>query len=316
MIDLFTVLLLFSGLFVGLNLGANDAANSFGPTIGAGTLSYKAALILFSVFVILGASVQGFHTINTVGSGVIDSANTSVTALISVLLAVAIMVSVFAFVGIPISTTPAILGGISGVALVYGVKANWDKVFLIFGAGLVTPIIAIFLGYLTYKYLNLSLTKLPFLRYESILSMLLIISSIFLAYSLGANGIGNAMGLVVGNGIVGPFFGGLLGGIALSIGAATFGKRVMKTVSRDIMQLDAMMALSIQFATAVTIYLFTVFGIPTSTTPAMLGSLIGVGLVKGVASLDMGTIKKIGVGWVTSPIIAALLAVMINSILS
>lgn len=316
MIDLFTVLLLFSGLFVGLNLGANDAANSFGPTIGAGTLSYKAALVLFSIFVILGASVQGFHTINTVGSGVIDSANTPITALISVLLAVAIMVSIFAFIGIPISTTPAILGGISGIAIIYGVKANWDKVMLIFGAGLITPLIAIFLGYLIYKYLNRSLLKLPFLRYESILSMLLIISSIFLAYSLGANGIGNAMGLVVGNGIIGPFFGGLLGGIALSIGAATLGKKVMKTVSRDIIQLDAMMALSIQFATAITIYLFTVFGIPTSTTPAMLGSLIGVGLVKGVASLDLGTIKKIGVGWITSPVIAALLAVMINSILS
>lgn len=316
MLDLLAILLLLSGLFVGLNLGANDAANSFGPTIGAGALSYKSALILFSVFVILGASIQGFHTINTVGNSVIDSVNVPITALISILLAVGIIVAIFASIGIPVSTTPSILGGISGIAIAYGIKANWKIIYLIFGAGLITPLIAILIGYLVYRYLNLSLFKLPFLRYESILSLLLIISSVFLAYSLGANGIGNAMGLVVGNGIIGPFFGGLIGGIALSIGAAMFGKRVIRTVSSEIIQLDAVMALSIQFATALTIYLFTLFGIPTSTTPAMLGSLIGVGLVKGIASLDLGTVKKISLGWITSPIIAALLAVLINGILS
>ncbi len=316
MIDLLGAALLLSGLFVGLNMGANDAANSFGPAIGAGTLSYRSALILFSIFVIIGASIQGFHTIKTISTGIINAPTTPISALISILLATAIMITLFASAGIPVSTTPAILGGIVGIGVTHGLETNWAKVYTIFIAGLVTPIVAIIVGYIIYKYITKSLFNLPFLRYENMIAMLLVISSILLAYSVGANGIGNAMGLVVGNGIVGPFLGGLIGGIALSIGAAIFGRRVIRTISRDIMQLDAIMALSIQFATAITIYFFTLFGIPTSTTPAMLGSLIGVGLVKGVASLDMGTVKKIGLSWITSPLIAALLAVLINSILT
>lgn len=314
MIDLLSIILLLSGLFVGLNIGVNDAANSIGPTIGASALKYRNAIILFAIFATLGATIQGFHTIGTIGKGVIDSASTPIISLISVLVATAIMVTLFASVGIPVSTTQSILGGIAGIAFTSGLQTNWGKLLIIFSSGFITPFVGIILGYLLYRYITSFIFRLSFLRHESLIYTLLVISSAVLAYSLGANSVGNAMGLVVGAGLIGPFIGGLIGGLALSFGAALLGKKVIKTISSDIIQLDAVMALSIQFSTALTVYLFTLLGIPTPTTPAMLGSLIGIGLVKGVASLDLGTIKKITLGLITSPFIGALLAVMINKL--
>lgn len=316
MLDLLSIILLASGLFVGWGLGVNDAANCIGPSIGAGAINHRKAILLFAIFAIIGATVQGFHTINSIGGGIIDSSSTDITALISILLATAIMVTIFASLGIPVSTTQAILGGIAAIGLTETVKTNWGRLYSMLGASFVTPIIAIIVSYFAYKYFAKSIFNMPFLKSESRINFLLILSSAALSYSLGSNNVGNAMGLVVGKDIMGPFIGGLLGGIALSIGAATLGRRVIRTISSEIMQIDAVMALSIQFAAAITVYMFTLIGIPTSLTSAMLGSMIGIGLVKGVASIELETIKKISFGWVTSPFIAALLTVIINSIIS
>ncbi len=316
MLDPLGIILLLSGLFVGWGIGANDAANCIGPSIGAGAISTRKAIMLFAVFAIIGASIQGFHTINSIGNGIIDSSSTNTLALISILLATAIMVTIFASLGIPVSTTQAILGGIAAIGATLGISTNWGKLYSMVGAGFITPIIAILISYLVYKYFSRSIFNLPFLKFESRINSLLIISSAALAYSLGSNNVGNAMGLVIGKGGIGLFLGGLLGGIAVSIGAASLGRKVIKTVSTEVMQFDAIMALSIQFAAAITVYLFTLAGMPTSLTSAMLGSMIGIGLVKGVASLDMGTVKKISLGWLTSPFIAALLTIIIYNIIS
>jgi PiT family inorganic phosphate transporter len=70
---LFPIILILAGLFVGLNIGANDAANCIGTTVGAQIISYRKALVIMALFVILGGVLQGHHVMKTVGKGIVIS---------------------------------------------------------------------------------------------------------------------------------------------------------------------------------------------------------------------------------------------------
>ncbi|MCK5586347.1 inorganic phosphate transporter, partial [Candidatus Bipolaricaulota bacterium] len=78
--------LLLAGAYVGWNIGANDAGNCVGTTVGAGLLSYRKAILLVAVFVVLGALLQGGNVMKTIGKGIVTSDLPSlaiITALIS-----------------------------------------------------------------------------------------------------------------------------------------------------------------------------------------------------------------------------------------
>jgi PiT family inorganic phosphate transporter len=66
------LILLGAGAYVGWNIGANDTANCVGTTVGCGVISYRRAVILVSIFVILGALIDGEHVMKTIGKGIIN----------------------------------------------------------------------------------------------------------------------------------------------------------------------------------------------------------------------------------------------------
>ena len=67
------IALIVTGFFVGWNIGANDAANCIGTTVGARIISYRRAALMMAVFVILGGVLQGHHVMKTVGKGIVIS---------------------------------------------------------------------------------------------------------------------------------------------------------------------------------------------------------------------------------------------------
>jgi phosphate/sulfate permease len=71
---LFSVVLILAAFYVGWNIGANDAANCIGTTVGAQIISYRKAVLIMSCFVILGGVLQGHHVMKTVGKGIVMNA--------------------------------------------------------------------------------------------------------------------------------------------------------------------------------------------------------------------------------------------------
>ena len=102
---------LTSGLFLGWSLGANDASNIFGSAVGSKMVSFKKAAIIASVFVILGAVIQGAGASGTLGKlGAVNAIGGSFT----VALAAAITVYMMTKFALPVSTSQAIVGAIIG----------------------------------------------------------------------------------------------------------------------------------------------------------------------------------------------------------
>lgn len=313
--ELLTVLIILCGLFVGWSVGANNTGNCFGTSVGAGLLSYRKAAWLVAIFVLIGASLQGGYTIKTIGKGIVDAALLTDISVVAILFTVALLVAASSFFGLPISTTQSVIGSILGISIFVKMGIDWPLVVRIFALGFATMGIALVISYTIYRIYSSFSAKGTFVSVEKALGWAVILSGSFLAYSLGANDIGNSMGLIVGKGLMTAFAAGFVGGFATGIGSLTFGKRVMRTIGRKITPLNAPMAFAAQFGAGIAVYLLTLLSIPTSITFAIVGSVAGVGLVKGAKAVEKQTLKKILFGWFMTPMIGAILAPLILYIL-
>lgn len=86
----------------------------------------------------------------------------------------------------------------------------------------------------------------------------------------------------------------------MALGVLTYSHRVIMVVGKQITALDPISALVATMSTAMTVHLFTQIGIPVSTSQAIVGAVVGVGLTKGVTGVNRRTLMVIPVGWVIS----------------
>ncbi|MDU2598074.1 MAG: anion permease, partial [Dermabacter sp.] len=149
------------GLFMAFNIGGNDVANSFGTSVGAGTLSMKQALIVAAIFQVSGAVIAGGDVTETVRSGIVDLEEFSVQPLdfafimMSALLGAALWLLVATKMGWPVSTTHSIVGGIVGAAVTLGLvtgtggfeMVQWGEIGKIALSWVVSPILGGLVAY-------------------------------------------------------------------------------------------------------------------------------------------------------------------------
>lgn len=126
---LFLLATLF-GVFMAFNIGGNDVANSFGTSVGAGTLTVKQALLIAAIFEVSGAVIAGGEVTATIRSGIVNLDALGLAPLdlvfimMSALLASAVWLLFATYKGLPVSTTHAIIGGIVGSSVTLGFITN------------------------------------------------------------------------------------------------------------------------------------------------------------------------------------------------
>jgi phosphate/sulfate permease len=98
----------------------------------------------------------------------------------------------------------------------------------------------------------------------------------------------------------------MIGGIGIVIGMMTWGYRVIRTIGSKITHITNSRGFSIEFGAATSVLLASKLGMPVSTTHAVVGAVVGVGLARGLEALDLSIIKKIVVTWIITVPIAAL----------
>lgn len=310
--DFLSLALLFCGLFVGWTIGANDAGNCMGPAVGAGILNSRKAILIVAIFAFLGAALHGEPTISTIGHSIVEVSDIPESYVTLALFTAALVITMLTFFGIPISTTQAVLGSVLGVGLVIHASVSWIHMLAIFFLGFLTPLVSLLVSYLLQRTLvPWLLRRATFLSQEKTIKASVLLSGIFLAFSLGANNVGNAVGLPVSKGVLTLFLGGIVGGLAMAIGVAMMGEKVMRTMGQQITTLDSTMALSAQLGASIVVFALTGFGIPTSFTFAIVGSIAGVGLVKGLSSLSGRTIGIVFSAWILTPLVSMLLTMML-----
>jgi len=95
----------------------------------------------------------------------------------------------------------------------------------------------------------------------------------------------------------------------------TWGYKVIETVGSEITRLLPIMALSAQLASAVNVHLYTVFGIPVSTSHSIVGAICGVGLVRGIRVLNFRIMKDMVLCWMATPFISGLISYIVLQII-
>ena len=328
-----TLLFLSSGLFLGWSLGANDAANIFGTAVGTRMVRFRTAALLGSVFVIIGAVVQGAGASHTLGElGKVSS----LAAAFTVALAAALTVFWMTRLSLPVSTSQAIVGAIIGwnfytdnptdIAVLTKIVSTWVS----------GPILGGMFAVLLFMLLQLATrkAKVHLLYKDALVRIGLLSIGAFGAYSLGANNIANVMGVftdaihfpeiqlgwVAISGKQQLFF---IGGLAIAAGIITYSRHVMDTVGNTLMPLTPEAALVVVLSQALVLFIFSsqtlsnavvslglpaIPLVPVSSSQVVIGSIIGIGLYKGGREIKLNILGSISLGWIATPIAAGILS--------
>jgi PiT family inorganic phosphate transporter len=171
------------------------------------------------------------------------------------------------------------------------------------------------------KYTHIKNVSTDYLTVEKIFVYLQILSACFVAFAHGANDVANAIGPLAGilsaikSGVIEmeaqvPLLVLLLGGVGIVVGLATWGWRVIETIGKCITELTPTRGFAAEFGAAITIVLASKLALPVSTTHILVGAVLGVGLARGLNSLNLSTIRDIFISWViTIPAGAAITVV-------
>jgi len=302
------MLSLLGGIFLGWSLGANDASNVFGSAVAARLVKFRTAAILASVFVLLGALLEGQAGIETLkGLTPLNLEQAVVSSM-----AAAVTVTIMTFFSLPVSTSQAVVGAILGIALL-NQNINIPGLGKVVACWIGTPVGGMIISIMIYRVLAFFYNRLNInlFQADNLLRLSLIGAGSYGAYALGANNVANVTAVFVGAGELTLFSAVLLGGLSIDLGILTFSRRVMETVGRRLVRLDPFSALVVLLAEAITVHIYTIIGVPVSTSQAVIGAVLGVGIIKGISTVERRTLINILFGWFLTPTIAAAIALSI-----
>lgn len=324
---------LTSGLFLGWALGANDAANVFGTAVGTRMVQWSTAAIICSIFVVLGAVIGGAGPSHTLGK---LGAVSALPGAFMTALAAAAAVYMMTKSGIPVSTTQAIVGGIVGWNLFSGQPTDTAVLTTIISTWVICPLLSAAIAVTLYKGITFGLrrSELHLLRTDAYTRVGLLLAGAFGAYALGANNIANVVGvfvpakpfpdIVLANGVtisstIQLFF---LGGLAIAVGVLTYSKRVMMTVGGGLGRISPVAAFVAVVSHSIVLILFaskaletwlsarglpTIPLVPVSSSQAVVGAVVGIAMLKGIAGIRWRVLGGILIGWLATPMLAGLL---------
>lgn len=321
---------LLSGLFLGWSFGAKDTGNIFGAAVETKMITFKKAALIASIFVTLGAVLDGSGPSQTLSRlGEVNALGGAFT----IALAAAATITIMVRIGIPVATSQTLAGAIIGWNYFAGRLTDFGSLATIASSWVLAPVLgAVFAALLFFIFRSyLSRVKVHLLEQDLWTRYWLLIIGAFGAYSLGANNIANIVGVFVPvnpfrdvqipglgtlSGVTQLF---LLGSVSIVIGIYTYSHKIMKTVGKELFHLSPITALIAVLSEAIVLFLFSSKGlynalvslgippiplVPVSASQIIVGSVLGIGLAKGGKNIRYTILGKIGFGWIVAPIIA------------
>ena len=321
---------LFGGLFLSWSFGRNNLSNVFGTAIGTRMVYFRLAASLAGVFILLGAL---FSSTQTTDAMLQIAHIPSVFGAFLISVSVALTILFVGHFGIPVSMAQSSIGALIGWNIFFQMQNNWPVGIDMVGAWFYCPVVAAvfaMLGFYAAKAL-LQYVKIPILYRDMWLRILLILSGVYSAYFLGANNMPAIAGPYLAVENVSAFYIILFFGFVIAVGALMADKRVIAMVSSGLYPLSPVEALVVVWACGLTLYCFSGNGlwslllwlhlpafplVPIPTSSVLVGSIIGVGFVKGSAGIRWHSFSKVIASWFVVPIISGLICWGILTILT
>lgn len=169
--------------------------------------------------------------------------------------------------------------------------------------------------------------RMHYTNVEKVFGILMVVTACAMAFAHGSNDVANAIGPLSAVAATVNNAGQIvakshidwwvlpLGAVGIVLGLAVMGKRVMATVGTGITHLTPSRGFAAQLATASTVVIASGTGLPISTTQTLVGAIMGVGLARGIAAINLGVVRNIVISWVITLPAGALLAILMFQIL-
>jgi len=297
-------------LFFDYTNGAHDSANAIATIVSTKVLSPKIAVLMAATLNLVGA-FMGEHVAKTMGSGIV---NAEVVAgcqgiVLAALIGAILWNLLTWYLGLPSSSSHALIGGLIGAAIAYsGFEAlNFISIVRKVIIPLVLSPLAGFMGgYLIMVLLSWLFHKAKPRKVNSLFRKLQIVSSAFMATSHGQNDAQKTMGIITLALFLShqipeihvPLWVKISCALAMGLGTATGGWKIVKTMGHKIFKLEPVHGCAAETAAAIVITGASHFGAPISTTHVISTAVLGVGASKRLSAVRWGVAGSMVVAWV------------------
>ena len=318
---LLLAVVLVAGLGFDFTNGFHDTANYVATWVGTRALAPRPAVALSAAANLVGAFVTT-AVAKTVGQGIIDTGLATNKTVLAALLGATVWNLVTWRLGLPSSSTHALVGGLVGAALVQSGSSGvqwrgiWEKVVL---PGAVSPVIGfaiafvlVVLIYRLFAWLTPGVASRSFRLGQ-------LVSGTWVAFTHGANDAQKTMGVIAlalyTNGNISHFYipvwVKVAAGLTIAAGTYAGGWRIIRTLGQRIYKLQPEHGFAAQLAAGSTLFVGTHYGFPISTTHVVTGSVMGAGATRRFSAVKWGVAGNIVVAWLLTLPAAALVAAAI-----
>ena len=326
------VLIVVLGLAIAFDYinGFHDTANAIATSVTTRALKPSWAIAMSAVANFAGA-LTGTAVAETVGTGLIDTNVVQSQTVIAAALVGAIVWNLITWrLGIPSSSSHALIGGLLGAALISAGFGAWNV------EGIVTkvllplvgsPIIGFAIGLLLMGLIFNVFRRAHPGRLNGVFRRLQVLSAAWMAFSHGSNDAQKTMGIMtlalVTAGVIPefevPLWVILVAATAISLGTAAGGWRIIKTMGSRVVKLDPVHGFAAETTAASVIFTASHFGMPVSTTHVISSAIMGVGSSDRLKTVRWGVARSIVVAWIltlpASGFVAAVAYLLLRPIL-
>jgi sulfate permease len=318
-------------MFLAINMGGSGTAPSFSAAYGSNILKHSVIPGLFGLAVFAGAIIGGEQTAKTIGKGLLAPEMMNFTIVSIILFSVSISLLLANLLGIPQSTSQATVLAVVAPAVYFSSLDSHKLFFEIIPTWLLMPVASFLLAYLIGKYIYKPIRKRGYtlshkLNESYVLKGLIILMSLYVAFSIGTNNVANAVGpiaslcinqltissedyihvLIMATLIIAPCF---------AIGSSLLGHKVVRNTGKEIVLFGKIEAVIIAFISASLLLTASLIrGIPTSLVQLNVAAILGIGVSKlGFRNIFRKTeVNKFFIMWVVAPMIAFGLSLLLT----
>jgi PiT family inorganic phosphate transporter len=308
-------------LFFDFSNGFHDAANSIATVVSTRVLSPRLAVVWAAFFNFVAFAIFGVHVAKTIAKGVVDPAIVTPEIVLAALLAAVCWNMLTWWLGLPTSSSHALIGGFVGSAVS---AAGW-KAVIVSGITKVawfivlSPVFGLALGFLAMLIVMWTFKRWSPHAVDKLFRRLQLVSAAAFSLGHGSNDAQKTAGIITAllyssHLLTGDFQVPLWVIIAsygaIGLGTLMGGWRIVKTMGMNITKLQPVGGFCAETAGSLALFGASAAGIPVSTTHTITGAIVGVGSTRGISAVKWGVAGRIVWAWVLTMPAAALLAAL------
>jgi PiT family inorganic phosphate transporter len=297
--------------------GFHDTANAIATCVSTRALTVKSAIFMAAFLNFAGAMIST-KVAATIGKGIVDKDNVTQMVVLAGILGAIIWDLITWYYGLPSSSSHAIIGGIIGAVMAHAGSAalHWAGLKKIILALIISPIVGTLFGFIFMVIIYWVFRNKAPSGLNKGFRRLQIVSAAFMAFSHGTADAQKSMGVItmalLSYGLIPAFevptWVKISCAIAMGLGTAAGGWRIIKTVGHDFVKLQPVHGFCVETASAGVIMGAASIGMPVSTTHVITSTILGVGLSKRMSAVNWAVAQRILVAWVLTIPASAIVA--------